>query len=140
MKGATAALVPLIDYFLPLQASRELAVAAILLVALDTITGIWAALVRGRKVSSSKFARVLSKLLGYGSVVIVCSVGSKAVPGAASLQAPAVCWVLGFVAITEGISILENVGRMGVKAPPFLLEWLRKRLKEKPGHEDSSKD
>lgn len=123
------------EYLLPQEASRELALAAALLVLLDTGTGMWASLVSGKKVSSARFSRVFSKLFGYGSVVAVCGVATHSVPVADGL----VPGVLGFVTMTEGISILENVGRMGVKAPPFLLDWLRKRLKEKPSDEDSPK-
>lgn len=117
-----------------------MAVAAFVLVALDTFTGFWASLVSGRRISSARFSRVLTKLLGYGSVVVVCSVASH-VPGVEGLQGVAVSGVLAFVTLTEGISILENVGRMGVKAPPFLLAWLRKRLAAtEDSHENSTQD
>ena len=132
-----AGVASLLDYLLPLEASRELALAAGVLVLLDTATGVWAAFVSGRRVSSARFSRVFSKLLGYGSVMVVCGVATHVAPGAEALQPLAVSAVLGFVTMTEGISILENVGRMGVKAPPFLLDWLRKRLKERPSDEDS---
>ncbi|MBN9503834.1 MAG: hypothetical protein BGO01_08845 [Armatimonadetes bacterium 55-13] len=131
-KTVAAGLAGLLDYLLPEHGSRDLALAAAALILLDTATGFWAALVSGKRVSSAKFSRVLTKLLGYGSVVVVCGVASHAVPGAAGFQPVAISGVLGFVVLTEGISILENVGRMGVKAPPFLMDWLRKRLKEKP--------
>ena len=138
LKGWGALVAVLLDYLLPAQASRDLALAAGGLIVLDTFTGLWAAFVSGRKISSAKFSRVLTKLFGYGSVVVVCGVATRAVPGALGFQPTALAAVLGFVALTEGISILENVGRMGVKTPPFFKKWLRERLKDRPsaGSED----
>jgi len=136
-KGVGALLAVLLDYLLPVQAPRDLALAAGGLIVLDTFTGLWAALVCGKKVSSAKFSRVLTKLFGYGSVVVVCAVATRAVPGAVGFQPTALAAVLGFVALTEGISILENVGRMGVKTPSFLKKWLRERLSQDRGIAES---
>jgi toxin secretion/phage lysis holin len=131
-KGLGAAAAVIVEYLLPVQGSRDMAIAAGALLVLDTLTGAWAAFVSGRKVSSAKFARVVSKVFGYFSCLVVCAVAMRTVPGASGLLPTAIAVVLGFIIATEGISILENVGRMGVKTPPFLTKWLRDRLKDKP--------
>ena len=126
-KGLAAALASAVTYFLP-GASYDLAIGAYVLICLDTMTGFWASVVTGHKITSARLSRVLTKLFGYGSVVVVCSVAAHSVPGAEPLHAIAVSGVCGWIILTEGVSILENVGKMGVTAPPFLLGWLRKRL------------
>jgi len=128
-KISEAALEGLLRYFLP-GVSQDIATGAAILIGLDTVTGCWAAFVSGKTISSARFARVLTKLLGYGSVVVVCAVAAHTISGATDVQAIAVSGVLGYVITTEGISILENVGHMGVKAPPALMAWLRQRVIE----------
>ena len=135
VKALAGIVAAILDYLLPVAASRDLAIAAGVLILLDTGTGFWASMVSGKKISSAKFSRVLTNLLGYGSVVVVCGIATRSVPGAVALQPTALSFVLGFVILTESISILENVGKMGVKTPPFLKQWLKDRLKDKPNEE-----
>ena len=124
-KGMAAMLGGLLEYLLPGQAAKEMVGAAVAFIILDTVTALYAVAVTGKKIESAKAARVLSKLIGYFSVVAVCSVATSTIPGASGLQGRMISAVLGFVLLTEGISIIENVGKMGVKTPLFI----RKRLK-----------
>lgn len=119
-------------YLFPDQAVRDAAVAAATLVALDTVTGLWAAVVTGKAVKSATFSRVLSKLLGYGSVVAVAAVVTRHVPGASSWQAMSVSAVVTLVICTEAISILENVRKLGIKLPFGMERLLSDRLKSVP--------
>ena len=68
----------------------DFAIAAGLLITFDTVTGVWSTIVTGHKITSAKFSRVLTKCIGYGSVVIVCSVATHTIPGAEGFQPVAV--------------------------------------------------
>ncbi|MBN9503640.1 MAG: hypothetical protein BGO01_20655 [Armatimonadetes bacterium 55-13] len=129
LKGLAGILAAILDYTIPM-ASRDIAYTAAVLILLDTATGVWAGIVSGKQITSARFSRVLTKFFGYGAVVYVCSAATKTLAGTGQLQSTAISGVLGFVVLTEGISILENVGKMGVKAPPFLKQWLKARLKD----------
>lgn len=123
-------------YLFPDQAVRDAAVAACAMIALDTITGLWAAIVTGLAVKSAKFGRALSKLLGYGSVVAVCAVVTRHVPGASAWQAMSVSAVVTLVIVTEAISILENVRKLGIRLPFGMEKLLEERLRGAPAREE----
>ncbi|MCW5943288.1 MAG: phage holin family protein [Fimbriimonadaceae bacterium] len=124
-------------YLFPDQAVRDAALAAGLLILLDTVTGLWAAIVTGKAVKSAKFGRALSKILGYGSVVAVCAVVTRHVPGASAWQSMSVSAVVTLVIVTEAISILENVRKLGIKLPFGMEKLLEERLRGAPAREDA---
>ena len=113
-----------IAYCLPDQGARDTATAAVVLILLDTLTGVVAARSSGAAISSTRLSRALVKLLGYGSVVIVAAIGARMVPGAVGLSGASVGAVLGLVVATEALSVLENVHRMGLKVPFGLEKFL----------------
>ncbi len=119
-----------VEFVLPTSLGRDMCIACCVLIALDTITGAIASAVAGHAISSAKFARVLVKLIGYGSVLIVASIATKFIPGAPSEVS--VTAVLTLVIVTECISILENVRRMGLKLPFGLDKWLGERFPSTP--------
>ncbi len=125
-KWLLATAVAAIDFVLPTTLGRDMCLAACVVILLDTITGVVAVAAAGHAISSAKFSRVLVKLLGYGSVMIVAAIATKFIPGAPSDMS--VTAVLTLVLCTECISILENVRRMGIKLPFGLDKWLSNRL------------
>lgn len=131
-KIIAAAFAGALEYLFPIETGRAMAVGAMSLILVDTLTGWYAATVAGNKITSAKFSRVLTKILGYGSIVIVAAVAAHTLPGTQDYQHVAVSGVVGFVIVTEGISILENVAKMGLASPPWLKKWLKERLKDKP--------
>lgn len=120
-----------VSFVLPQQLQKDMAVAAAVLIALDTATGLIAAWSTGQAVSSAKFSRVLAKLVGYGSVVIVSAVAGKFLTNGSPLGEASQIGVLTLVLTTEGISILENVRKMGLKFPSPL-ERLLGGVKDQP--------
>lgn len=121
----------MVGYLFPSPAAYAAACGAAALICVDTVTGFWAAIVTGKKVSSAKFVRVITKIIGYGSCVIVAAVATKST-GTDHIQGALVTGVGVFVIATEGISILENVAKMGLEPPTWLLNFLRARKKDNP--------
>jgi phage-related holin len=95
-------------------------VAVIMLMIIDTILGITAVVYEGKPITSRRFSRVLHKGIVY---LMSISAGhfvdlTLPVPLAQSTM-------IGFIAVTEFISILENMGRMGYHTPKKLLNQLK---------------
>lgn len=122
----------IVGYVFPEEGTAKAAVAAAVLIVLDTITGVAAAASGGKAITSLAFSRTLIKILGYASVVTVCAVAGRHVPGLSEFQGASVTGVVTLVILTEAISILENVHAMGLKLPLGLSELLKKRLDERP--------
>jgi hypothetical protein len=78
----------------------------LLLVAVDLITGIWAAYKRGDKILSAKMKRSVGKLVLYEVAVILAFFVEKYLIGD---LLPALKLVSGLIGLTEFKSILENL-------------------------------
>ncbi len=128
-KFALAASVGVLDYFIPI-ASQPLLLAVAIALVLDTITGFMAAWVTHALISSRAFARVLVKVVGYGSCVMIGSIITQNIPGVADFRGATVAGILTLILLTESISVLENVAKMGVPLPLGLLKRLRSRLQD----------
>jgi phage-related holin len=136
LKAIVAGLAAIAQYVFGDTATQAAAVAAFALLLLDTVTGMVAARVNQDAITSAKFGRFLIKVLGYGSTIIVAAVVAQHVPGIAKVDdsitevahSLAVGTVVSAVMVTEAISILENVRKMGVNTPA---KWLEKGLKQK---------
>lgn len=78
------------------------------LIAIDTITGVWRAKVRGEKITSNGFRRLITKIVAYnlaivtGFVIQTYMIPAIAVVGLISAA----------IAVTEGKSILENLSEI----------------------------
>lgn len=114
-------------WLFPDQAGRDAAAAACAMVLLDTATGLWAAVATGRAIRSATFGRVLSKLIGYGAVVATVAIVTRFVPGASGAQGVSVSAAVSLVIVTEAISVLENVRKLGIRLPFGLERFLAER-------------
>lgn len=139
VKWLLAAIAIAVDFVLPTSMVKDAAIGAAALIAFDTITGLYAAWQTGT-VSSKKFSRLLGKILGYASVLTVVAVVSKFVPGMAEYAGLGATGILTMVILTEGISVLENVVRIGVPLPFGLTEMLKKRLGEQNERSNQAPD
>jgi len=128
VKWPAAILGGLVGYLFPTQALQTAAVEAGALIAIDTVTGMCAAKVSGKAITSAKFSRALVKVLGYSSVVAVVAIAHRHVPGGEHGQPITVTGVLTLVIFTEAISVFENVNAMGLKLPFGADDWLKARL------------
>lgn len=94
-------------------------IAVMMLMTFDTILGLMATYYEGGAITSRRFSRVVQK----GSVYLIAiSAGyfTDLTIGWAVIQTT----MIGFIAVTEFISILENMGRMGFQTPKKLLNQL----------------
>lgn len=95
-------------------------VAVAMLMTFDTILGVMATYYEGQPITSRRFARVIQKGIVY---FMAMSAGYFAdiTIGWIVIQS----LMIGFIGVTEFISILENMGRMGFQTPKKLLNQLR---------------
>lgn len=107
-----------------------LLLALIAFMVLDYITGLSVAIVKKELSSEVGFKGIFKKVLililvGVGNILDVHVLGEGSVCRSA---------VIGFYLANEGISILENAGKLGLPLPKKLLEIL-KQLKNKEDEE-----
>lgn len=90
------------------------------LVMVDFITGISATFKTGEKIQSHKVAMTAIKLMVYFGTVAMCHISEESVH---------LFWIddtaIGFLTLTELISNLENIGKMGYATPTNLIKKLR---------------
>lgn len=107
-----------------------LLLALIAFMVLDYITGLSVAVVKKELSSAVGFKGIFKKviiliLVGVGNILDVHVLGEGSICRSA---------VIGFYLANEGISILENAGKLGLPLPKKLLEIL-KQLKNKEDEE-----
>lgn len=94
-------------------------IAVMMLMTFDTILGVMATYHEGQAITSRRFSRVVQKGAVY---LIAISAGyfTDLTIGWSVIQTT----MVGFIAVTEFISIMENVGRLGYQTPKKLLNQL----------------
>ena len=83
---------------------------------LDTVTGILASISRGEQLNSHRFRESIYKLLAYLSVLLIAAGLGCAFPALAWVSGAALGWVI----LTDAISVLENCEVVLGKKVPFL--------------------
>lgn len=96
-----------------------------ILMAIDIVTGVSVAVVRRELNSSTSAVGMAQKVVTLCLVGVAITIG-KHMPGEVPLAG--VCCL--FFCGTEGLSILENAGRLGVKLPAILRQSLEKLSQE----------
>ncbi len=96
--------------------------ALLFLVVIDFITGIVSAHVSGEPIKSRSAVRSAFKIAVYGLLVSAGHLTEQITPGGTFIEEA----VTTFLALTELISIVENVGKMGFAIPRKLLNQLHK--------------
>jgi phage-related holin len=114
MAGAT--------YVFPTKDLQDTAVAASILVLLDTVTGIMAVFIEKKPRTSQSFARVIAKAFAYLSVCAVAAIVERTIFKGSGLSIS--MGILWLIIATEGISVIENVER--ISGGRF--RWLRALL------------
>lgn len=94
-------------------------VAVLMLMIFDTVLGVAAVYYEGRAITSRGFARVI-----YKGFVYMVSISAGYFLDSTLPISVAQTTMIGFVAVTEFISILENMGRLDMETPKKLLNQL----------------
>lgn len=84
--------------------------AVLFLIFVDLITGLWASVKEKQTITSSALSRTIGKIFIYSTTIIVAYVMNKYL--LVDFNFPIESIVSGFIAITEGKSILENMNRL----------------------------
>lgn len=95
-------------------------IATVMLMAIDFATGIVASYIEQKPITSRRAGNSVLKGTVYLSAISAAYFTDQAVPGS-FVQST----MIAFVASTEFISVLENVGRMGFSTPKKILNQLR---------------
>ena len=106
--------------FDPLKTQLYYAIAV--LIVFDFITAVVSALKNKIKITSHEASRTLVKLLLYGIMVSAATMVDRFVMGFAQLFSDL---TMAFIAITEFISIIENIRRYGLEVPTSVLARLK---------------
>ncbi len=98
----------------------EAILAVLMLMIFDTILGLMATWQEGQAITSRKFSRVVQKGVVY-FMAISAGYFADNTTGLNIIQST----MIAFIGVTEFISILENMGRLGYKTPKKLLNQLK---------------
>ncbi len=98
-------------------------IAILMLIMFDTVLGIAATYYEGNPITSRRFGRVVVKGMVYFSSISAAYFADLTIPYD-FVQAT----MIAFVGLTEFISILENIGRMGYETPKKLLNQLNNKV------------
>ena len=99
---------------------HEAIIAVLMLMVFDTLLGVAAAVYEGNDISSRKFARAI-----YKGIIYMISISAGYFLDTTMPIDVAQTTMIGFIAVTEFISILENMGRMDMETPKKLLNQLK---------------
>ncbi len=98
----------------------EAIIAVLMLMIFDTILGVMATWYEGKAITSRKFSRVVQKGVVY-FMGISAGYFADNTTGINIIQST----MIAFIGVTEFISILENMGRMGYETPKKILNQLK---------------
>jgi phage-related holin len=94
-------------------------IAVLMLVSFDTILGVMASWQEGQAITSRRFGRVVQKLCVY-MIAISAGFFTDSTIGWHMVQST----MIAFIAVTEFLSVMENMGRLGYETPKKLLNQL----------------
>lgn len=110
------------EFFYGVQDNQSL-VALTVLVVLDLATGVWSTKNTGEPITSRRLFKTAVKWFVYLTLVAAAHLAETVVPGVSFVDES----MLSFLALTELVSIMENVGKMGYTMPQKLLGMLRQK-------------
>lgn len=108
---------------------QDAVIAVMMLMLFDTITGVYASKLEGNIITSKRFVNKVRQSVMYLLAISAANFLDQTVPGQLVQFA-----TIGFVAGTEFISIIENIGRMGYRTPQRLLNQLKAEYESKRTH------
>lgn len=123
LKAASGAVIAILGFFFNLD-HKSLLLALVGLITFDLIMGVAAAKKTGECIESRKMCKSAFKLAVYGVMVSSAHLTEVAV-GLENNWAVLEQMMIGFLAATELVSIIENAGRMGYAVPKRILNQLQ---------------
>jgi len=117
VKTACALLVCVLEWVF--GANKELVVVVFSLLAIDSLFGMTIAF-KNKELSSAGFFRFASKIVVYMLLMTTAALVDKALPINFSMAI-----MCSFLAVTEGLSIMENVSILGFPVPSKLISKLK---------------
>lgn len=133
VQGAVTALGGVIGYFV--GGMDGLLTALIILMALDYVTGVMCAIVDKTLSSSIGFKGIFKKILIFMLVGVAHIIDLNVIGTGEALRSAVICFYLS----NEGVSLLENAGRLGLPIPEKLKTILA-QLHDKLPEADSTTD
>lgn len=133
LKWPAALLVGIVGFLFPTQAIQACAAITCGAIFLDTLTGMRAAQLTGEAIRSRKFSRLIDKGIAYGAFLYLAASLKYFVPSLQPFEEASITTALTAIFVNEGISVLENVRRMGFELNGGLDKWFRERLLVNPG-------
>jgi len=115
-KSAFASLATLATWLFGANTSMIWAILSLLVA--DTISG-FIRRIKSGEISAKGFFKFANKSIIYLVILAIASLVDKAIPAPFALSI-----VASFLAVTEGISTLENLGKMGFPIPKTLMDKL----------------
>lgn len=110
-------------YTFSFDATQEKALIAIaIMIVFDFVTGIWSAKLSGEEIKSAKVFRSATKCVIYFGFISAAHLAGIAFPFIDGISDET---VIAFLALTELISIMENIGKMGFAIPKKMLNKLQ---------------
>lgn len=116
VKAICACLLVISDYLTGIDNRNNMKIL-ITLIVIDMITAIISEMKLGHKIESRKALKTATKIVVYGLMVSGAHLTENAIPGTTFIDNAAIS----FLAVTELISILENIGKAGYAIPKKLL-------------------
>lgn len=101
--------------------NQRAVVVVLALLTLDLVSGLWSAKASGEAIESRKVLKTASKLAAYAMMISAAHLTESVIGGETYLDDAMVA----FLALTELVSILENIGKAGFTVPQKLLNKVR---------------
>lgn len=114
------------SFLFPTEQAERLAISLFACLVIDTVTGILASLRMRRRFKSRRFARAGYKLMGHAALVATVSFAGFGL--GQGFRESSMPYVLGWLVVTETVSIFENLGVMGIRIPRKWLKGLKDQL------------
>jgi toxin secretion/phage lysis holin len=99
---------------------KQAILSVMMLITIDTFFGVISAYYEGSAITSRKFGRIVQKSTVY-MLAISAGYFADITIGWQIIESV----MIGFIGVTEFISILENMGRLGYQTPKKLLNQLK---------------
>lgn len=119
---ATFALILFVFNFLFDERYKLILLAVLILIIFDFITGVYSSYVSGEEIKSAKVFRSAVKTTMYFLIISSSFLAEKSMQIFPYIDET----VIGFLAATELVSIMENVGKCGFVIPKKLLKKIKK--------------